>query len=54
MQKLDHPCIIKLIDWYEANDHMCLVMDLMADDLRNIVTLNQGPMDEIVAKIIFK
>ena len=54
MQKLDHPCIIKLNDWYEANDYMCLVMELMVDDVRSILQIHQGPMDEIVSRSVFK
>ena len=40
---------MNLLDWFEVSDYMCLVMDIMADDLRNIFNLNNGPLEEQVA-----
>ena len=50
MHKMDHPNVMKLTDCHEDNQYIYLVMDLMADDLRNIINRNNPPMDENVAK----
>ena len=40
MKKLDHPQVMKLLDFYEDSDYICLVMDLMVDDTRNVLLEN--------------
>lgn len=29
MKRVDHPNIVKMVDFFEDNDHYCLVMELM-------------------------
>ena len=53
MQKLDHGNIMKLNDTHEDDDFLYLVMDLMADDLRNIVNINSNPLDETFSRQVF-
>ena len=45
---------MKLQDHYQDEDTLCLVMDLMTDDLRNIVNNNNGPLEEAFAQKLFK
>lgn len=53
MQELDHKNIISLVDWFEDDECLCLIMDLMADDLRNIMVSCDQPFDEDTAKKLF-
>ena len=54
MSTFEHPNIMKLLDKYEDEQMLCLVMELMADDLRNIVNMNDGPLEEEFAKKLFQ
>ena len=54
MSKLNHENIISLIDSYEDDYCLYLVMDLMADDVRNVMVNCNQSFDEDYAKIIFK
>lgn len=53
MRGLDHINIIELVDSYEDDEYICLVMDLMAGDLRNIMVSCDQPFDEDTTKKLF-
>lgn len=46
MSELDHSNIISLIESYEDDFCLYLVMDMMADDLRNIMSDSNEAFDE--------
>lgn len=54
LSKLNHENVISLIDFYEDDYCLYLVMDLMADDVRNVMANCNQSFDEDFAKIIFK
>ena len=49
----DHENIMNVKDTYEDDRAMCLVMDLMADDVRNIKNINDHPLQEEFARKMF-
>ena len=53
MESLDHENVMKLLDSYEDDEHLYLVMDLMVEDLRNIVINNNKPLKEKFIRKIF-
>ena len=53
MQSLDHPNIMKLLDYFEDDRHIYMVMDLMIDDVRNVMLSKPGRFDEVIARSIF-
>ena len=50
---MNHQNVMKLVSSFEDDKQLCLVMDLMADDLRNVVNNNDSPLDEQFARKIF-
>lgn len=54
MIRLKHENIMKVLDHFEDDNVICIVMDLMANDLRKLVFSNgQQGFDEIFACILF-
>ena len=53
MMRLKHPNIMGLVDFHQDSKSVCLVMDLMTDDLRNVVNVTNYPLEEDFARIIF-
>ena len=53
MNGLSHQNIIGLIETYEDDYCLYLVMDLMADDLRNVMLSCDQAFDEVTAKKLF-
>ena len=53
MNGLSHKNIINLIETYEDDYCLYLVMDLMADDLRNVMESCNQAFDEVTAKKLF-
>lgn len=45
---------MRLNDFYEDDAFMILIMDKMIEDLRNIVIDFENPMDENLARDIFR
>ena len=54
MERLDHANVMKLLDYFEDGDFICMVMDLMVDDMRNLMILNPGSFEEKFAKSVFQ
>lgn len=54
MSQLDHQNIIGLTESYEDDYCLYLVMDMMADDLRNVMTSCDQAFDENTAKVLFR
>ena len=52
-KQLGHPNILKRKAFYEDNDYVCIVFELMASDLRQFLIEHEAPMSEIVIKEIF-
>lgn len=53
MSKLDHAGIMKILDNYEDNKSIYLVMDLMGADLRNLTNTFDQPFEEKFARKLF-
>ena len=53
MGELDHQNIIDLIESYEDDYCLYLVMDIMADDVSNVMTSCNQSFDEDMAKKLF-
>lgn len=54
MQRLDHPNVMKLLDYFEDDKNICMVMELMVDDMRNLTMMNPGAFEENFAKSVFR
>lgn len=53
ISNLDHENIIHLIESFEDDFCIYLVMDMMADDVRNVMDQYDQAFDENYAKILF-
>ena len=53
MSGLNHLNIISLIESYEDDYCLYLVLDMMADDLRNVMVSCCQPFDEAMAQCLF-
>lgn len=53
MNGLDHSNIINLIESYEDEECLYIVMDLMADDLRNVMVSCDQAFDPNTARVLF-
>ena len=53
MKSLDHPNIVKAEGYYEDNDYVIIVMEIMAFDLRNLLLKVDIVIDESLIKDIF-
>ena len=54
MRKMNHHHFMKLIDSYEDENELYLVTDLKADNLRNVLNDNYGPLEGEFAKKVFR
>lgn len=53
VQMLDHPNIVKHFDYFEDENFICMVMELMTDDLRNFMIMSPGAFKEDFASKLF-
>lgn len=44
---------MKINDSFEDENCLCLVMDLMVEDLRHVFAVNKGPLEEVIVRRLF-
>lgn len=54
MEGLNHPTVMKISDACEDEHHLCLVMDLKVDDMRNVLNDMYGALEERFARKVFQ
>ena len=51
---IEHENIVRSKGYYEDNDYIIIVFELMSSDLRSILEDVEEPMDELYIKTIFR
>lgn len=54
LDKVDHPNVIKDLAYFESNSFICMVTELMTYDLRQMLKVMKGPLQESQAKTMFQ
>lgn len=53
MQNIEHDSILKLLDFYEDDQHLLLVTDFMVSDMQDLIFQINKPLEELSVQQIF-
>lgn len=53
MERVDHNNVIRIRDYFEDDEYICMVMDLMVGDMTDLLLVEAVALPEPDAKFIF-